>query len=234
MSASCAWAQITSPISVSGTLRIKTALSEKGRAFYDSSIFVDEDNSSRTVTLSATVFSPVQKTPAGAMARQNALGFEVRNRLLIRAQTVAFQMDVPPQFQRAGELLRMLAASQARSGADGDHKTAFSARDVERIMSFVSLRGLSIEDANENGGKPLVLSHEQLRRDLKRTGSSAFDSFAFAGGRMRLQVGVPVSSRATSKGVTIGMPSGFWFIWEREGAARKLFLRKLISQSRST
>ncbi len=215
------------------TPRVKIALFSE-RALDASNINVDTNDATRTVTLSGRVTSQAQKSLAESIAKSNSAGYQVRDCLAIHRQTVEFRTGIPLQYKRASEFLRVLSASQARSGADGVRKTAFSPRDVERILSFISPRGLTIEDVWENGGRPLILSKERLKRDLKRTGSSAFDSFAFAGGRMRLQVGVPVSSRPTSKGVTIGMPSGFWFIWEREGAARKLFLRKLIYQSRST
>lgn len=162
-----------------------------------------------------------------ARLQKKAAGFGVRGSLLVRHETVVFERGVPARFKRAGEFLRQLSASAARSEGDGGRKTAFSARDVERLVGFVSPRGLSIEDARENKGKARFLSKSQLRRDLKRTGSSAFDSFAFAGQDIRLQVGAPISSRVTRNGVAIAMPSGLGFTWEREGAARGLFLRKL-------
>lgn len=208
------------------TPRVMTALGQN-RALSSSNIDVETIASPRLVTLRGTVLSAAQKTLAGAIAADNAAGYHVRNELLIQSKASAMQMGAAPQFKRAGEFLRVLAASQARSGADGERKVAFSARDVERISSFVSPGGLTIQDANENGGRPLILSKERFKRDLKRTGSSVFDSFAFASSDIGVQSSVPISFRATPKGVVVASPSGLSFVWERQGAARRLFLRKL-------
>lgn len=175
------------------------------------------------VLLASTSGARAQKTRAEPIARRNAPGYTIRDEL----KFISTKPKVAPRHKRAGDFLRVLSNSQGRSAPDGARKTAFSTADVNRLVSFVSRRGLLIADAQENSGRARTLSRVQLKRDLTRTGSSAFDSFAFAGQELRLQSGVPISSRATAKGVVIELPQGLGFTWEREGASRALFLRKL-------
>lgn len=137
--------------------------------------------------------------------------------------------SVPVKYRRAVSLLTLLARSQGRRDGDGfaAHKVAFSASDVARIVSLVSARGVVVVDANEYGGKARLWSKAKLRGDLARTGSSAFDSFAYAG-YIFAQPYVQYSKlRALPlrDGVVIEMAWGHRFTWAREQG--HLQLRKL-------
>ncbi|BCM93033.1 hypothetical protein IAD21_04920 [Abditibacteriota bacterium] len=137
---------------------------------------------------------------------------------------------VPAKYGRTVQFLQLLAKSQGRS--DGttfrERKTSFP--DVNRLVSFISARGVTIIDVNENGGKSLVLSRTQLGRDLKRIGSSAFDSFAYVGYIFAMPYAPyaqysRLTCQPTRTGVIIEMPNGHRLTWQREGG--HLQLRKL-------
>jgi len=137
--------------------------------------------------------------------------------------------SVPAKYRRAASLLPLLARSQKRR--DGEvfaaRKIAFSALDVARIVSLVSARGVVVVDANEYGGKARLRSRAQLRGDLARTGSSAFDSFAYAGyifAKPHAQ-GSRLRALPLRDGVVIEMAWGQRFTWAREQG--RLQLRKL-------
>ncbi len=208
------------------TPRVKTALGAN-QALRGSSINVDTELKTHTVTLTGVVLSAPQKALAGAIARRQAGTFQVRNRLLVRAEQSDFKPTVPLKYERTLHFLQLLAKSQGRS--DGttfrQRKTRFP--DVKRLMSFISARGVVVVDVNENGGKPLVLSRARLERDLKRTGSSAFDSFAYVGYIFAMPYAQysQLTSTPTRNGVVIEMPSGHRLTWEREGG--RLQLRNL-------
>ncbi len=234
--ASCSWAQedaapLSSPAMT--TPRIKTALGAE-RGLNGSHIDVDTDLSAKTVTLTGSVGSASQRILAGVVARKQAGGYAVRNQLLVRnppispAQKVA---GVPARYGRAVGFLQLLARSQKRGQNEtfGESKIAFPISDLKRLMSLVSARGITIVDVNENNGRPLVLSRVTLQRDLKRTGSSAFDSFAYVGFIFALDYAQSsqLSSTPTRNGVVIEMASGHRFTWVRE--RRILRLRKLES-----
>ena len=218
------------------TPRIKTALfSEKTLDASNSA--GNTDGLTRTLTLSGTVTSPEQKSLAEAITR-SAAGCEVRDHLVVRVQASAASpyslspaqniAGVPVKYRRAVQFLQLLARSQGRSQGQTfrERISAFPPGDVARILSFVSFRGVSILDVNESR-KPLVLSKARLGRDLTRTGSSAFDSFAYAG----YIFAIPfvqyskLSVHPNQSGVVIEMPSGHRFTWKREG--ERLQLRKI-------
>lgn len=226
-------------VQVSVTPRIKIALGSNW-AMNGSNINVDSDLTAKCITLSGTVLTQAQKISAGAIARQNAPGFEVQNRLTVRVAPRAVQtptvspkqnvVGLPAKYERAVRLLQLLAHSQKRgaTGTFDEHKIAFPASDLNRILGLVSARGVTIVDINENHGRSLVVSRAILRRDLKRTGSSAFDSFAYVGYMFALNTaqGSPLSAMPSKSGVVVQMPGGHRFTWAFEGAG-KLFLRKV-------
>ena len=224
----------SSPLAV--TPRVKTALSSSV-AFRGAMIDVESAFAARTVTLRGTVVSAAQKALAGEIAGRNAPGWKVVNRLVVRAapriiQTQAISPSqkiagVPLKYKRAAQFLQLLARSQGRGQSEtfGGRKVAFP--DVKRVLSYVSSRGVTIVDVNENHGRPLVLSRTILGRDLKRTGSSAFDSFAYVGYIYNLDYsrGSQLSCTPTKSGVIVEIPSGHRFTWTRENG--RLQLRKL-------
>lgn len=134
---------------------------------------------------------------------------------------------VPLRYARTVQFLKLLAQSQGRKQSEtfGERKVAFP--HVPRLMSFISARGVSVVDVNENNGRPLVVSKTRLRGDLMRTGSSAFDSFAYAGYIFNMNYAQysQLSCKPTRDGVVVEMPSGHRFTWARERGL--LMLRKL-------
>ncbi|RYX81133.1 hypothetical protein EON83_25380 [bacterium] len=134
---------------------------------------------------------------------------------------------VPAKYGRTVQFLQLLAESQGRK--DGVSFIGAKVRfpDVKRILTFVSARGVTIVDANENNGKPLVLSRQRLEGDLSRTGSSVFDSFAYVGYIFAMPYAQysRLSAKPTKNGVIIAMPNGHRLTWEREKG--RLQLRKL-------
>jgi len=135
--------------------------------------------------------------------------------------------EAPAKYRRVVEFLHLLGASQRRREGEafGARKIAFP--NVDHLVSFVSARGLTIVDVGENGGRPLELSRERLRRDLKRTGSSAFDSFAYAGYLAASPSALDAKLRfqATRKGVVVRVQTSHRLTWVREG--RRLQLCKV-------
>ena len=232
--ASGSWAQNggSNPTSVVAlTPRIKIALS-KSKTLNGTLINVDSHLPTKTITLKGTVRTQAQKTLAGTIAHEKAGSFSVRNQLVVRVAPTSSQQKVagvPARYGRAVQFLQLLARSQKRGQSEtfGQRKIAFPASDLNRLMLFVSARGATIVDVNENHGKPLVLSRAILKRDLKRTGSSAFDSFAFAGYIFALNSAPSsaLSSTPTQSGVIIEMANGHRFTWAREN--RVLRLQKL-------
>jgi len=112
-----------------------------------------------------------------AVVLSAAMGLQARS-LPTRAQKLA---GLPARYGRISRFLGVLGASQHErvNGVSEHNKVAIA--DVDQLVSFVSARGLFIVDKSENGGRPRLLSRAILLRDLKRTGSSAYDSFTHAG-----------------------------------------------------
>lgn len=219
------------------TPRIKIALFSQ-KTLDASNMDVDTDHLRRVVPLSGVVTSPAQKLLADAMAMKSAAGHEVHDQLAVHIQARAgsspFSLSpaqniagVPAKYRRAAQFLQLLARSQKRGeGRFRERISAFPPADVARILSFVSSRGVSLFDVNESR-KPLVLSKAKLGRDLTRTGSSTFDSFAYAGYIFAVPLAQysKLSARPLKDGVVIEMASGHRFTWKREGG--RLQLRKL-------
>lgn len=210
------------------TPRIKTRLGQD-RALRSSSINVDTRVSPRTVTPTGTVFSPAQKALAGEIAEKSAAGFEVINCLSVRAQVSKSGAGVPFKYARIVAFFRLLARSQGTVENFSEPFVAFPPGDARRIAGFVSSRGVTLRSADpgENGGRPRTLSRALLERDLKRTGSSAFESFAYAGFVLAQPFVRPADYefQETSQGVVIDVETGPRLTWKREGG--RLFLRKL-------
>lgn len=89
------------------------------------------------------------------------------------------------------------------------------------------MRGITLVDVNQNNGKPLFLTRSHLRRDLKRPGSKAFDSFAYVGYIFAMPYAQysSLTFKPTPNGVIIQMQNGHRLTWEREKGL--LQLRKL-------
>ncbi len=215
-------------MSMSETPRIKTALgSNKG--IRGSDVNVDSDYRTRTITLTGKTTSAAQRALAESITRQQAPGFLISNRLVVRRIVTNLTTEAPREYRRIGRFLRLLAKSQQKPGSEPSRqrKLPFSAVNALRLARFVSARGVTLINSDEYRGKPLVLSRAQLGRDLRRTGSSAFDTFAFAGFRLlRLQAshrGLGVT--ATRSGIVVDGEGGLRLIWMREG--RRLQLRRV-------
>lgn len=217
------------------TPRIKIALFSQ-RTLDASNINVDTNDLTRTVTLSGAVTSPEQKSLAKGIAQKSATGYEVRDHLVVRIQAIKFQTGVPLKYRRVAAFFELLGRSQGKARNFGEPLIAFPHSDARRIAGFVSRRGVTLRSADpgENGGRPRTLSRALLERDLKRTGGSAFESFARAG-YILSQPSVRTSDlefRETPQGVIIDVQTGPRLTWVREGG--RLFLRKLEYTQKTT
>ena len=208
------------------TPRVKIALVEN-KALEGSSINVDTVLEKRTVILSGTVLSNAQKTLAGAIARQNAGGFQIQNRLTVRTDRFGVQQSVPAKFERPFRFLQLLVKSQGRGETETFHDRITPFPDVPRLLWFVSMHGVTIVDVNIDNGKPLFLTRARLSHDLKGTKSRAFDSFAYTGYIFAIPYAQysGLTFKPTGNGVVVEMPSGHRLTWERVRGL--LQLRKL-------
>ena len=218
---------VENPPAATLTPRIKTALVASTAALKGSNINVDTVLEKRIVILSGTVLSNAQKMLAGNIARRNAGGFQVQNRLEVRAEHFGVQQSVPAKFERPFQFLQLLAKSQGRGETETFHDRVTPFPDVPHLLWFVSTRGVTIVDVNVDNGKALFLTRACLSHDLKRTKSLAFDSLAYVGYifAMPYEQYSGLTFKPTGNGVVVEMPSGHRLTWEREKGL--LQLRKL-------
>ena len=134
---------------------------------------------------------------------------------------------IPVRYKRAVAFLDLLKQAQGNPDKSqvevfGEVKRPF--RDIPRLLSFVSKRGVTLVDANVQDGKPIFVPRAQLKRDLARPKSRAFKSFAYLGftAAMPYAQYSRLSHRPTASGVVISVAGSHELTFVREDKALKL------------
>ena len=148
----------------------------------------------------------------------------------LRAQPMSWEQasaNIPARYRRAVEFLDLLRKAQRNPDPSkvevfGEVKRPL--RDIPKLLSFVSKRGVTLIDANVQDGKPLFVPRAQLKRDLSRRESRAFEAFAYLGfvAAMPYAQYSQLSQRPTSSGVVISVAGAHELLFVREGGVLKL------------
>lgn len=148
----------------------------------------------------------------------------------LRAQPISWEQasaTIPARFKRTVKFLDLLRKAQGNSDPSkvlvfDEVKRPF--RDVPRLLSFVSRRGVTLVDANVQDGKPLFVPRAQLKRDLARRESRVFGAFAYLGyiAAMSYAQYSQLSHRPTSSGVVISVAGAHELTFVREDKVLKL------------
>lgn len=128
----------------------------------------------------------------------------------------------PPEYKRVVELLQYLkdsGESDSESGFDASRGGNWKA---DKLLSFISLNGLTLEDVN--GKRTRRLTHKQLSSALSRRGDPTFVRFAHLG-HIYAQPYPQYSTlryEARPSGVVVEMSGWYRLTFTREGGALKL------------